>query len=121
MKRIEEETVSFCSEFFLVTETVTDISGSQFLKKDYISTNANCFCGWWKTFSFIFLDSSQLLPVKTIFPSNGSYFLVNPSFQLVETCFLFVGKSVFKDEPYSCCGNLFSNILHPASANGFSA
>ena len=77
MKRIVEETVSFCSEFFLVTETVTDISGSQFLKKDYISTNANCFCGWWKTFSFIFLDSSQLLPVKAIFPSNRSYFLVN--------------------------------------------
>ena len=69
----------------------------------------------------IFLDSSQLLPVKAIFPSTGSYFLANPSFRLVETCFLFEGKSVFKDEPYSCCGNLFFNMPHPASANGFSA
>ena len=29
------------SEFYLVMETVTDIIGSQFLKKDYISTNGN--------------------------------------------------------------------------------
>ena len=124
-------------------ETFSDISGSQYLKKDHISTNVDSnkqthhvdsalkrsgndrfhvvstwnlcwvFVGWepnlWlvKTIFFRFLDISQLLSVKVFFPSTGSYFLANPSFRLVETCFLFVGKSVFKDKPYSCYGNLF--------------
>ena len=64
-----------------------------------------------KHFLLFFLDSNQLLLVKAIFPSIGSYFLANVSFPLVETFFLFGGKSIFKEEPYSCCGNLFSNTF----------
>ena len=59
-----------------------------------------------------FLDSNQLLLVKAIFPSTGSYFLANVSFPLVKTFFFFFwGRSIFKEEPYSCCGNLFSNTF----------
>ena len=48
------KTVFFCSEFFFWVETIIDISGGQFLKEDYISTNENWFSGWRKQFSSIF-------------------------------------------------------------------
>ena len=35
-----------------------------------ILTNENWFLGLWKPFSFIFLDSSQLLPVEAVFHLN---------------------------------------------------
>ena len=68
--------------------------------------------------------ASQLLLVEAIHPSTELYFSTNPSFRLVETCFLFSGniiifissffflpmetineirgKYIFKDGPYSC-------------------
>ena len=33
--------------------------------------------------------------MEAIFPSTGSYFSANPSFRLVETCFLFTGNIIF--------------------------
>ena len=35
------ETVFFCLDYFLLLETVTEISGRQFLKKDYTLTNGD--------------------------------------------------------------------------------
>ena len=103
-------------------ETVTEISGSQFVKKDHILTNLTDFLANRNLFLF-FSDSSQLLPVEAVYSSTGAYFSVNPSFPtstnelfvywkhycfilrlflLAETVFEIKGKSIFKDEPYSC-------------------
>ena len=54
-------------------KTVSKINGSQFLKKDHILTNENSFCGWWKQFSAIFLESCQVLPVEAIFHLTRTY------------------------------------------------
>ena len=96
-------------------ETVTEISGSQFLKEDHILTNLTDFLANGNL-------SSQLLPVEAVYSSTGAYFSVNPSFPtstnelfvywkhycfilrfflLAETVFEIKGKSIFKDEPYS--------------------
>ena len=101
-------------------ETVTEISGSQFLKKDHILTNLNDFLAIGNLFLFF---QNKLLPVKAVYSSTGAYFSVNPSFPtstnelfvywkhycfilrlflLAETVFEIKGKSIFKDEPYSC-------------------
>ena len=39
------QTISFVQSFFLLVETVTEISESQFLNKDHILTNSNLFFG----------------------------------------------------------------------------
>ena len=101
-------------------ETVTEISGSQFLKKDHILTNLNHFLAIGNLFLFF---QNKLLPAKAVYSSTGVYFSVNPSFPtstnelfvnwkhycfilrlflLAETVFEIKGKSIFKDEPYSC-------------------
>ena len=43
----------FAQSFFLLVETITEISGSQFLKEYHIITNKNWFSGLWKPFSFL--------------------------------------------------------------------
>ena len=60
-------------------ETVTEISGSQYVKKDHILTNLTDFLANRNLFLF-FSDSSQLLPVEAVYSSTGAYFSVNPSF-----------------------------------------
>ena len=49
----------------------------------------------WKSFSFIFSDSSQLLSAKAVFSSARTYCSANPSFRLVNMRFLSTGNSIF--------------------------
>ena len=93
------------------------------------------------------LDSSQLLPVEAVFLSTGTYWKRGNElfvcWKQYWKLLLKLGKSIFKDKPYSCqwtpiffnffqrffkveaafsySGNVCLNILHPTSANGLSA
>ena len=73
---------------------VTEISGSNFLKKDYILANAAGFLAGVNHFFPFFSDRSQLLSVEAVYSSTGAYFSANPSFRLVETTFLPTGNSI---------------------------
>ena len=103
------------AQSFSSVENVTEINGSQFLKKDHILTNENWFMGLWNPFSSFFFDIRQLLPVEANFHLTRTYlkcgnevfiffvYCFSPSFFLqVETIIEIREKSILKDEPYSC-------------------
>ena len=75
-------------------KTVTEISGSQFLKKDYILNNVTDFLARGNHFFPFSSDSSQLLSTKVVYSSTVSYFSVNPSFWLVKSSFLSTENSI---------------------------
>ena len=72
------ETLSFVQRFFLLVETVTEISESQFLRKEHILTNVTDFLASGNQLlplsqtTSIFSDSNQLLLVEALFPLNGT-------------------------------------------------
>ena len=82
------QTVFFVQIFFFWVETVTEISGSQFLKKDHILNNVTDFLVSRNHFFPFSLDSSQLLSAEVVYSSTEAYFSVNPSFWLVKSSFL---------------------------------
>ena len=119
-----------CSEFFFLVKTVTEISGSQFLKKDHILTYVTGFLASGNHFFPFSSDTSQLLSVEVVYSSTEAYFSANPSFRLVKSSFFvywkqdcFIvrffllaetmiemrGKSIFKEEPLNT--NFFRNLL----------
>ena len=61
-------------------EIVTEISGSQFLKKNHILNNVTDFLATGNHFFPFSSDSSQLLSVEEVYSSTEAYFSVNPSF-----------------------------------------
>ena len=67
------QTVFFVQRFLFLLETVTEISESQFLKKDHILINIADFLANGNHFS-IFSDSSQLLSVEAVYSSTEAYF-----------------------------------------------
>ena len=75
-------------------KTVTEISGSQFLKKDYILNNVTDFLARGNHFFPFSSDSSQLLSAKVVYSSTVADFSVNPSFWLVKSSFLSTENSI---------------------------
>ena len=75
-------------------KTVTEISGSQFLKKDHILTYATGFLATGNHFFPCYSDISQLLSVKAVYSSTEACFSVNPSFQLVKSSFSSTENSI---------------------------
>ena len=69
-------------------ETATEISGSQFLKKDRILNNVTDFLASGNNFFPFSFDSSQLLSAEAIYSSTEAYFSANMSFQQVKSSFL---------------------------------
>ena len=131
-----------CSEFFFLVKTVTEISGSQFLKKDHILTYVTGFLASGNHFFQFYLDISQLLSVAAVYSSTEAYFSVNPSFRPVKSSFLStessisllsdffvrgtIGHKFFQkfckvEAAFLYSGNVFFNIFHPANENGFCA
>ena len=82
------QTVFFVQSFFFLVETATEISGSQFLKKDHILNNVTDFLASGNNFFPFSSDSSQLLSVEAVYSSTEVYFSANISFQLVKSSFL---------------------------------
>ena len=82
------QTVFFVQSFFFLVETATEISGSQFLKKDRILNNVTDFLASGNNFFPFSFDSSQLLSAEAVYSSTEAYFSANMSFQLVKSSFL---------------------------------
>ena len=95
------QTVFFVQRFLFLLETVTEISESQFLKKDHILINIADFLANGNHFS-IFSDSSQLLSVEAVYSSTEAYFSVNPSFRLVNSSFLSTENSIALLSDFFC-------------------
>ena len=68
------QTVFFVQSFFFLVETVTEISGSQFLKKDHILNNVTGFLGSGNHFFPFSSDSSQLLSAEVVYSSTEACF-----------------------------------------------
>ena len=83
-------------------KTVTEISGSQFLKKDHILNNVTAILGSGNHFFPFSLDSSQLLSVEAVYSSTEAYFSVNPSFRLVKSSFLSTENSIALLSDFFC-------------------
>ena len=75
-------------------KTITEISGSQFLKKDHILTYVTGFLASGNHFFPFSSDTSQLLSVEVVYSSTEAYFPVNPSFRLVKSSFLSTESSI---------------------------
>ena len=69
-------------------KTVTEISGSQFLKKDHILTYVTGFLASGNHIFSFSSDISQLLSVEAVYSLTEAYFSVNTSFRLVKSSFL---------------------------------
>ena len=72
------------------------------MKTDFLPSGNHFF----STFS----DSSQLLPVKGVFSSTGTYFSVNPSFRLVKMSFLSTGNINFLFQVFSSNQKYYLNL-----------
>ena len=83
-------------------KTVTEISGSQFLKKDHILTYVTGFLASGNHFFPFSSDTSQLLSVEVVYSSTEAYFSVNPSFQLVKSSFLSTENSIALLSDFFC-------------------
>ena len=68
-------------------KTVTEISGSQFLKKDHILTYVTGFLASGNHFFPFSSDTSQLLSMEVVYSLTEAYFSANPSFWLVKSSF----------------------------------
>ena len=116
------ESAFFCSEVFPFSETIAEISGSQFLKEDQIltivtdflaggaiffhfirqqstATSGSSLCYKWSIFfsqSFILASTSKFF----VYWKHYRFFL--QFFLLVENIIEIRLKSTFKDVPYSC-------------------
>ena len=82
------QTVFFVQSYFFLVETITEISGSQFLKKYHILNNVTDILGSGNHFFPFSQDSSQLLSAEAVYSSTEAYFSANISFQLVKSSFL---------------------------------
>ena len=65
---------SFVQRSFLLVETVSESSESQYLKRDHILTNVTDVLVSRNDFSFIFLDSSEMLQMEAVYSRTGIYF-----------------------------------------------
>ena len=96
------QTVFFVQSYFFLVETVTEISGSQFLKKDHILNNVADILGSGNHFFPSSLDSSQLLSVEAVYYSTEAYFSVNPPFGLVKSSFLSAENTIALLSDFFC-------------------
>ena len=96
------QTVFFVQSYFFLVETVTEISGSQFLKKDHILNNVADILGSGNHFFPSSLDSSQLLLVEAVYYSTEAYFSVNPPFGLLKSSFLSTENTIALLSDFFC-------------------
>ena len=68
---------SFVERSFFLVETVSESSESQYLKTDHILTNVTDVLVSRNHFSFIFLDSGQMLQMEAVYCPTGIYFLAS--------------------------------------------
>ena len=110
----------FVQRFFLLVETVTEISGNQFQKKEYILTTVSDFLAS-ETIFFHYLRqqstaasgpslfficniffSQSFIPWKQVFCLLETVLFYSEFFVLVKTIIDTWGKSIFKDKIYFC-------------------
>ena len=65
---------SFVQRSFLLVETVSESSESQYLKRDHILTNVTDVLVSRNDFSFIFLDSSEMLQMEAVYSRTNIFF-----------------------------------------------
>ena len=83
-------------------ETVTEISGSQFLKKDHILNNVTGFLASGNHFFPFSSDSSQLLSAEGVYSSIEACFSVNISLWLVKSSFLSTENNIALLSDFFC-------------------
>ena len=102
----QQKLISFVQRFFLLVETVTAISESQFLRKGHILTNITDFLATGNQLLPFFSERSKLLPVEAVSSSTGPSPIIYSGQWRQAFCLL---------ETLLCCCEFFS-----ASGNNYS-